>query len=293
MLTLISVLTLLAFAPQGAILHRAPVEYPSAAKEKGIQGSVIIEVDLDAEGLVTDARVISGPQELRNAALRSVLRWHWSSKAMQLPATTQVTVDFKLAERAENVTPVAMEATNRPLKALASTRTVREIVVRDVTDSARQALLQRLPVHQGDPLTDDNIDRLVQEMRAFDEHLRLNISSLADNGAAIEISSRTASTGAPSRIRVGGNVQQVKLVQQPRPVYPPDAKAQRIQGTVRLAAVINRDGTMQSVELLSGEPVLAQAAMDAVKQWVYEPTLLNGQPVEVATEIQVNFTLSQ
>jgi periplasmic protein TonB len=95
------------------------------------------------------------------------------------------------------------------------------------------------------------------------------------------------------RIRVGGNVQQAKLVRQPRPVYPPLAKQARIQGVVKLNAIISRDGTIQNLTVLSGHPLLVPSAMDAVKQWVYQPTLLNGEPVEVVTQVDVNFTLSQ
>ncbi|HXG33087.1 MAG TPA: energy transducer TonB [Bryobacteraceae bacterium] len=98
---------------------------------------------------------------------------------------------------------------------------------------------------------------------------------------------------APQRIRVGGNVQQAKLIRQVKPVYPPLARQARIQGTVRLTAIIARDGTIQELQVVSGHPLLVPAALEAVKQWVYQPTLLNGEPVEVITQIDVNFTLSQ
>ena len=98
---------------------------------------------------------------------------------------------------------------------------------------------------------------------------------------------------APQRIRVGGNVQSAKLIRGPKPVYPPLAKQARIQGTVRLNAIIGKDGTIQNLTAASGHPLLVPAAMDAVKQWLYQPTLLNGEPVEVVTVIDVNFTLSQ
>jgi len=96
-----------------------------------------------------------------------------------------------------------------------------------------------------------------------------------------------------SRIRVGGNVQAANLVRKVTPVYPPLAKQARIQGTVRFTAIIGKDGTIQNLQLVSGHPLLVAAAQDAVKQWVYKPTLLNGDPVEVVTQIDVNFTLSQ
>jgi protein TonB len=95
------------------------------------------------------------------------------------------------------------------------------------------------------------------------------------------------------RIRVGGQVQQANLIRQPKPVYPPLAKQARIQGVVRFNAIIGKDGTIQNLTLMSGHPLLVPAAQEAVKQWLYKPTLLNGDPVEVATVIDVNFTLSQ
>jgi protein TonB len=97
----------------------------------------------------------------------------------------------------------------------------------------------------------------------------------------------------PQRIKIGGSVQQAKLVRQPHPVYPPLAKQARIQGTVKLSAIISKDGTIQKLEVISGHPLLVPAALEAVKQWVYQPTLLNQEPVEVITQIDVNFTLSQ
>ena len=96
----------------------------------------------------------------------------------------------------------------------------------------------------------------------------------------------------PQRIRVGGQVEAAKLIYKPTPEYPPLAKMARIQGTVRLEAVIAKDGTIQDLKVLSGHPLLVKAALDAVKQWRYQPTLLNGEPVEVVTEIDVNFTLA-
>jgi protein TonB len=95
------------------------------------------------------------------------------------------------------------------------------------------------------------------------------------------------------QIRVGGNVQAANLIKKITPVYPALAKSARIQGTVRFTAIIGKDGTIQNLQLVSGHPMLVQSATEAVKQWVYKPTLLNDEPVEVITQIDVNFTLSQ
>lgn len=94
------------------------------------------------------------------------------------------------------------------------------------------------------------------------------------------------------RIRVGGSVQRARLIQQPKPAYPPVARQARIQGTVRFTAIIGKDGRIANLTLESGHPLLVKAATDAVKQWIYKPTLLNGEPVEVVTVIDVNFTLT-
>lgn len=96
----------------------------------------------------------------------------------------------------------------------------------------------------------------------------------------------------PQRVHVGGNVQAARLVKEVKPAYPPMAKQARISGTVRLKAIIGPDGAIRNLNVISGHPMLVQSAISAVKQWVYKPTVLNGQPVEVDTEIDVNFTLA-
>jgi protein TonB len=108
------------------------------------------------------------------------------------------------------------------------------------------------------------------------------------------------STAAPpppkatlKRITVGGNVQAAHLVNRVQPVYPPLARQTRISGTVKLHAIIGKNGAVEQLQVVSGHPLLVQSALDAVKQWRYQPTLLNGEPVEVDTEIDVIFSLAQ
>lgn len=100
------------------------------------------------------------------------------------------------------------------------------------------------------------------------------------------------SVKAPEPLPVGGDVQAAKLVQQVIPQYPELAKRARISGTVRLVGVIGKNGTIENLQLVSGPPLLVRAAMDAVRQWIYKPTLLNKQPVEVIAPIDVVFTLN-
>jgi TonB family protein len=98
---------------------------------------------------------------------------------------------------------------------------------------------------------------------------------------------------SPRRIRVGGNLQATRLLRQPRPAYPEKARSEGREGTVNLTAVILKDGTIGGLTPMpDSDPELAEAAMDAVRQWQYSPTLLNGEPVEVVTSISVNFRLA-
>jgi protein TonB len=87
-------------------------------------------------------------------------------------------------------------------------------------------------------------------------------------------------------------VAEALLVKKVNPDYPKDARKQRIQGVVALRVRINTTGDVTDATLISGHPALAQAAIDAVKQWKYKPSLLNGQPAEVETQVVVNFTLA-
>jgi protein TonB len=96
----------------------------------------------------------------------------------------------------------------------------------------------------------------------------------------------------PQKVRVSQGVSEGLLLHKVTPNYPPLAKQARIQGSVVLQATIGKDGSIQNLRVLSGHPMLTQAALDAVRQWKYKPYLLNGEAVEVETTVQVNFTLS-
>jgi TonB family protein len=106
-----------------------------------------------------------------------------------------------------------------------------------------------------------------------------------------------ADNGAPAttsmRIRVSTGVAESLLTRKVAPVYPPIARQARIQGSVILQVRIGRDGSIQEIRVVSGHPMLIQSAIDCAKQWQYKPYFLNGEPVEVETQVTVNFTLSE
>lgn len=117
---------------------------------------------------------------------------------------------------------------------------------------------------------------------------------LIETPVAPQSATRPVETVAPiARLTVGGRVQEALILHRVIPVYPPLARQARISGTVRFTAIIAKDGTIQNLTVISGHPLLVKAATEAVRQWRYRPTLLNGDPVEVMAPIEVIFTLNQ
>ena len=110
---------------------------------------------------------------------------------------------------------------------------------------------------------------------------------------SLPVLAKTLEPTPVKRIRVASRVAEANLIHDVAPTYPPEAGRARVEGTVVLMAVIGRDGSVQDVRVESGLPLLAQAAIDAVKQWRYRPYLLNGEPVEVDSRITINFTLAR
>ena len=98
-------------------------------------------------------------------------------------------------------------------------------------------------------------------------------------------------SGATGPVRVGGNVRAPTRTHSAEPIYPPTARAAGVQGVIILEVVVGADGAVSNARVLRSIPLLDQAALDAVRQWRYEPTLLNGVPTSVIMTVTVNFTL--
>ena len=287
------------------LMHRAPVMYPRSALVKGVQGTVVVQVRLDSTGTVVDAQVLSGPDELRKAALESVLQWHFTRDASG--ATRQVSINFQAPATGAPASAATVAAPPYPLTPAASAPTsepptLKEINIHGLSEQERNELSSHLPVRIGDVLTRDSLQKLLAEVKQFDEHLTVGVrNSKTDKTATLVITAPGASSitvqqtlPPPGSIKIDGVVQQAKIIEQVRPVYPPEAKAAHIQGKVSLEAVIGMDGSVLSLKALpGGHPLLIPAAIDAVKQWKYQPTLLNGEPIEVVTTIDINFTLME
>src|SRR5579864_6233408 len=209
------------------LLHRTAVSYPSAMRQRRVQGTVAVEVTLDAAGNVSDAHVVSGPAELRRTVLESVLQWHFAHDAAN--TTRVVTVQFQLPA-AINTRPPAPDfrpavVVSAPAPAGPLGRTVKSIDIQGLPPEARSDLLARLPVHVGEVLSAELAESTGRAVREFDEHLNMGLIVTPAGEAVVLIVAPAYSytqnvpqppTGlpqpvTPSRIRVGGSVQQAKL----------------------------------------------------------------------------------
>ena len=137
----------------------------------------------------------------------------------------------------------------------------------------------------------DTVEQYKADIALADDWVQKSLEAKQSGGASAGLREAQPPSDSPQRIRVGGGVQECNLITKVDPVYPQLAYQARIQGTVRFQVIVSADGHMQSVQLVSGHPLLVQAARDAIQQWVYRPTLLNGRPVEVVTTVDVNFSL--
>jgi protein TonB len=117
-------------------------------------------------------------------------------------------------------------------------------------------------------------------------------SEMLNSAPSVPVLAKSPVPTPVKRMRIASRVAQANLIHDVPPQYPPEAGRARIEGTVVLMAVIGQDGTVKDVRVESGLPTLAQAAIDAVKQWRYKPYMIDGEPVEVDSRITINFTLS-
>jgi len=248
--------------------------------------------------------------EAKVSALRSQITEQ--AKQMQDPAKTQ-----DPAKRQETMAKLSeMQATMNALQTRMGPptmegRRLNQINVQGLNDTMRNDLMSRLGVHVGDTMNSAALERVRKAAMEFDEHMQVGTMYGKDNevslmlmmpgaraggavgsGPSVGFASTEPKPNVPGRITIGGNVQSAKLIRQPKPVYPPLAKQARISGVVHLAAIISKEGQVIDLKVISGHPLLIPSALEAVQQWVYQQTLLNGEPVEVSTQIDVNYTLS-
>jgi TonB family protein len=365
----------------GFVVHRMPTSYPFEARQKRIQGSVIVELTFNARGEIVDSRVLSGPEELRKAAIQTALQDNY---AIGTARTLQVIVDFTIpAAGTRGISGTTTDASRVPIPGVTVIATNTEtginvVSVSNETGTYRFAslppgnyrLTARLsgftdqvfsnvrladsqqvelnfaimptvagfsrawsipassPISLPNEFPSDVVQRVVltgltqpvvaevsdklnyirgQRMTTdLLTQVRASIkeTSWGDKPAGFVVASKTDGTAdlmigfseslpSPQRVRIGGNVLATNLVQQVRPVYPQEAKDNRIQGVVVLEVNIAKNGTVSDARVISGHALLIPPALDALRQWVYKPVLLNGEPVEAVSTVTINFSFQQ
>jgi TonB family protein len=206
-----------------SLMHRPPIAYPETAQAKGVRGTVSVEATLDANGNVTDAHVLSGPEGFRKTVLQSVLTWHFTPGAAESkqqvdiafqppPAGSQPAEGAATAEHdgkvysfvvaPEGGEPRGIAIQRRSEKMLqgeemlaerfrtqpdVAGRTLSLIELRGLSEATGNELLSRLPVHEGDVLVADSILIVRQVLRQFDEHLEFRVNPQGDGSYVFEI----------------------------------------------------------------------------------------------------------
>jgi TonB family protein len=240
---------------QKLIKHVDP-DYPPLARQARIQGSVRFQVTIAPDGHVADVKLVSGHPLLAPAAQAAVSQWQFKPTTLNgvpVEVVTQVDVPFRLDP--------SDTTTSQPPSG-------------EIQGGVIGGVVGAVP--GGTP--GGVVSGVVGGVPAGEP-----------GGIVLPAPGEVQS--APARIRVGAEVQKRKLLRQPDPVYPPLAKQARIQGIVRHLVTIGTDGRVKTLELVSGHPLLVPAAQAALIGSEYRPTLLNGSPVEVVTQVDVMFAL--
>jgi TonB family protein len=375
-------------AASALLVHKAPINYPDAARNAGIQGTVVMKVVTTSSGEVKEVTVVSGDPALAQAAAESVKQWKYKPYQVEgSPAEieTQVSISFHLKARTQPLAaPLGLFRDNAysndyfgiyfplPRDWVRATQLMRGKLTSEGKAQNTFVLLAAVHIPQDtDPLKADSSFTIVAlsgasapatdecksylALEANDLHSRkegeqkgdvIRFSTAGhdfyrgdfeyrdgqDRGAllctsvkdymllwnirggskqAVEtaVSTLNSMTPAPpaprqppdaptepskdpKRARVAQGVSQGLLIKRVQPVYPAEARYAHIQGTVRLSATINKNGDIVDLEVLDGPIELVVSAVNAVRKWKYRPYLLMGNPVEVQTEIMVNYTLS-
>lgn len=235
------------------IKHVAPV-YPDIAMSARVQGVVIVEAVIGTDGRVVQAKVIRPVALLDQAALDAVYQWEFTPTLLNgapVPVIMTLTVNFTLEENQGDARTLLADEKTVPVKQASST---------DATIAALEAQI-----------------KVLEAQRAAE--MGLQPAPLP-----------TWNPGDPP-LRIGGAIKEPKKIKHVAPVYPPEAQQARVQGIVILEVQIDPDGRVSNARVIRPVALLDQAALDAVLQWEFTPTVISGQQVPIIITVTVNFTL--
>jgi protein TonB len=276
---------------------------------RGWDGRRQDELSFNAAGNIIDSRVLSGPEELRQAALESAIRRNYS---INVARTLQVLVEFRLADAPRYaggvlVPPPPPPPPPPPFEAIRRAILDR-LEIRGVADRQAADLRQRLGLSEGQPIPMDISDsRIKSAAEASGIRLPLtgvSVRGIGENRVGLYLTFGSAANPTGTGVQtpfgvkaapgtpatpfgvVGGPARTLAPVTKVDALYPPLARQARVQGIVVMQADINPDGSLKSVRVVNGHPLLIQAAVEAVKQWRYEP-----QAEAVTTMVTIDFKL--
>jgi len=317
------------------LMHRTSVAYPADALAKGVEGTVVVQLKLDANAEVSDATVLSGPDELRKAVLQSVLSWHFDRSAAS--TTRTVNIDFVkpattapggLVVPAQVVTPFgpgrqfAVGASGRmmapppPPPPPSASGKLDHIEVAGLSDTARAQLLSSLPVQEGGEWNAQTFTAVREAASRFDSHLTVGLRSVngeltlhigvlnsgatplatpANGGMGFGMAGAVppASPDLPGGVySVGNGTSPPTVLTKVDPDYSEQARNAKYSGSVMLSIVVNTDGRADNIKVIKSAGMgLDEKAIEAVQQWVFQPGMNHGVPVNVRAQIEVNFRL--
>ncbi|MGD0401832.1 MAG: TonB family protein [Candidatus Acidiferrales bacterium] len=243
-----------AYVASAMLVHQVTPAYPPSAKSAHISGTVVLHALIAQDGTIEQLQYVSGPPLLLKSAMDAVQQWIYQP----------------------------MLVNGKPVKVDTTISVVYTLGGRNPSSADESASPSAVPPTAGLPPASTADSSQDAQKEAAAPQTSTNASSVPNSP-----------TTKPKSIRVGGNVAAANLIHRVTPVYPNDAKKKHIQGTVLLHAVIAQDGTMKTVEYMSGPTELTDSAINAVKQWRYKPTSLRGELIEVDTTISVVFSLGK
>jgi TonB family protein len=297
------------------------VAYPAEALAKGVEGTVVVRVKLDANAEVSDATVLSGPDELRKAVLQSVLNWHFDKSAAS--GTRTVNVDFVKPAVAAQPQAVGagggrggsggrmMAAYSTASPALAAVpMKLDRIEVAGLSDAARAQLLASLPVHEGDDWNAQTLALVRTAASQFDSHLTVSAMRSVNGAMTLRLGVNAgtasvsvgygmagamplASSNVPGGVySVGNGTSAPSVLSKVDPQYTEEARTAKYRGSVLLSIVVNSQGQADNIAVVRSLGMgLDEKAIEAVQQWRFRPGTNNGVPVNVRAQIEVNFNL--
>ena len=288
-----------------------PLTYPAEAREKGIEGKVIVKVSVLETGAVESVEPVSGDPILLKGAVEAVQNWTFKpfirgGKAIKVASNLPVSFALPGAGDAAMVEPIKIVAPAYPRQAEAENMQGQALVrtfINETGDVEKEEIVESTDHVFNQPALDAvkqwKFKPYLADGKAIPVAVKLPVDfAFSDNvhdGVMPELKyprEVPAPSDAPKPTEVASGVVAGKLIHRVDPTYPWQARNWHIQGDVLMKALITKEGRIGSLQLVSGEQALAKSAMGAVQQWRYQPLVLNGKPVEVHTIVTVHFTLA-